>query len=216
MEPATGGKGLRRGWVAITLGAWVLGALVWGGYLAYLDARGTRVGNLLRDPVEVGNLRAFAGFFSTLGIMAWAAVAGAHLMVAWAILRSAPGRLREAAYPLATGFLAVLLGFDDGLLIHEALAPNRLGIPETVMLGLYTLIAVIWTVAFFSRWDAVAKLLVVLAGVSFSLSMFYDLGLQSRTILEDGFKYLAIWTFFAFGLREAARCLAAERPRPDR
>ncbi|MGH2699514.1 MAG: hypothetical protein ACRDJL_10020 [Actinomycetota bacterium] len=184
-------------------GVWCVLALAWGGLLLYLDTRGTRVGNLLRDPVEVGNLRFFAGMFSTLGIMMWSFAVGASLLAAWVLFSQLGGQ--AGIYPLATGLLALLLTVDDAFLIHESAAPNRMAIPENVVLSSYAAAAVAWVVAFFRRWDAPARLLVGLAAITFGLSLGFVFLTGSRPIVEDGFKYLGLFTFSVFCLREAAR-----------
>jgi len=192
------------------LGAWCIVALAWAGLLAFLNATDTRTGNLLRDAVEVGRVSALSGFFSTLGVMGWAMAAGASFMAGWVLhLR---GDRRATIYPLATGLLAIVLGIDDALLVHEVLAPRRLKIPENAVLVAYGVLAGAWLFAFRARWDRVAWLLLGLAAACFLASFVMDVVVSSRILYEDGFKYLALWTFVAFCLREAARCVAFESP----
>lgn len=191
------------------LGAWCIVALAWAAMLAFLNAGETRTGNLLRDAVEVGRVPALSGFFSTLGIMGWALAAGACFLAGWVL--QIRGDRRAAIYPLATGLLAIGLGIDDAFLVHEALAPRRLKIPEYAVLAFYGAVSCVWLIAFRARWDRVAWLLLGLAATCFVLSLVMD-AVSGRILYEDGLKYLALWTFVVFAFREASHC-AALQPR---
>lgn len=195
------------------LGTWCIVALGWAGLLAFLIASDTRVGNLLRDAVEVGRVAVVSGFFSTLGVMGWAMAAGACFMAGWVL--HIRGDRRASIYPLATGLLAIVLGIDDAFLVHEVLAPRRFGIPENAVLASYGVLAGAWLIAFRDRWDRVAWLLLGLAAACFLLSFVMDGLISGRILYEDGFKYLALWTFVAFCLREAARCATQQDATPD-
>ncbi len=189
----------------VVLGAWCGVALGWAGWLALLQAGDVKTGNLLRDASEVGRVPATSGFFSTLGVMGWGLASGASLLVAWVLFDE--GRRRALIYPLATGLLSFGLGFDDAFLVHEQLAPNRLGLSENVMLGSCVAVMALWVAAFRSRWDRISALLLGLTTLCFVASLSIDQFFAGRILYEDGFKNLAIWTFVAFCIREAARCL---------
>ena len=185
----------------------------WAGLLAFLNAADTRAANLLRDAVEVGRGPALSGFFSTLGVMGWAMAAGACFMAGWVL--HIRGARRAAIYPLATGLLAIVLGIDDAFLVHEILAPRRLSIPENAVLAAYGALAGAWLIAFRAHWDRNAWLLLGLAAACFLLSFVMDVVIGSRILYEDGFKYLALWTFVAFCLREAAHCASQQDSMPS-
>ena len=195
----------RRGSLLMLAVGWVVAAASWVTALVILQESGFRTGNLLRDVAEVGRVPALSGFFSTLGVVGWGIAVGA-LVTATCVVRGKKAS-GSAIYPLVTAGLTLGLALDDAFLVHEVLAPRRANIDEQVVLAAYAVAAVGWALSFRSRWDAAAWLLLGLSVLAFTGSVAVDLVSNTGILYEDAAKYLGLWTFAAFAIRESVRCV---------
>ena len=104
--------------------------------LTWLKGQGTlTIQRLTVDPSALAGAPPYTGLLSNFGVVIWFCTAAVLLFVAW----SQPplrGRL------LLPGLLSLVLGLDDGLMLHEELLPNLAGVHYTVMQpALYALYA---------------------------------------------------------------------------
>jgi hypothetical protein len=184
------------------------------GVLGVARLSGISVTDLLRDPSATLDGPWYIGLFSTAGISLWAAAAAICLLLTSVLPAGVERRLF-----LAGGVVSLILGADDGFLIHETIK-NTIGIPSPVTIGLYGIV----TVVLFARvWSYLTRrsefwvfvLAVVLFAVSVVLDGAGEAGLPTppfSAIIEDIAKFLGIatWTtFFALAGAAALRRLIA-------
>lgn len=175
------------------------------------------VGVLTVDPVTQAGLPPWTGSISTAGILMWCvgAVCG---IVAGTTGRSTSSDPR-AACALGFGCLSAWLCVDDAFLVHDALGPRVLGIPELVVIGAEGL----WLAVLLARHRDVLRreepALFVTAIACFAASVLSD-AIPTRTaipglwrlatyIVEDGFKWVGICVLSVWLVRLSRRVLAA-------
>jgi hypothetical protein len=93
-------------------------------------AKGFGSRSLGRDPTAASGTEPWVGALSQFGLLMWGAACGICLVGGLALRASDPDR---GGFLLWTAALAALLGTDDAYLIHEAVAPESIGIPEPAM-----------------------------------------------------------------------------------
>jgi hypothetical protein len=111
-----------------------------------LEALGVDTSELTRDPGAVAELPQHVGLISTLGVMLWAAAAGACLLAARA-LATRGGDSRRAEFLLVTGVLLAVLGIDDGLQVHENI-PMYAPVPEVVLYALFGMVVALYSIRY--------------------------------------------------------------------
>jgi hypothetical protein len=123
--------------------------LLWIGFVAaaaaallVLDAVGVKASQLTRDAAAVAKQPPHVGVISTVGVVLWAAAAGACLLAARALSARADDPER-AEFLLATGAMLAALGIDDGLQVHE-----NARVPEVVLYGLYGVVVLLYAIRY--------------------------------------------------------------------
>lgn len=195
---------------------WIVPVLV----LAWLKNQGTlTIQRLTVDPSALAGVPPYTGLLSNAGVVLWFSTASVLLFLA--------ASRREWVLGLP-GFLSLLLGLDDGLMLHEDLVPHWLGLDDRVVQpGLYILYASLLglTMRALRPWLRQPEMLLLLAailclGSSVSLDMVKESGLLSERSplrldegyamwLEDGLKLLGIvawwgyWLQFSYKMRKA-------------
>lgn len=158
-----------------------------------------------QDPMVVAKGRIYYGFLSNLGILFWCAAASICLF-AWAVLKrsSATGL---SGFFLFSGLLSALLMLDDLFQLHEGIFPVYLGIRQRYVLIAYMVLTVGYLIAYrrvilenytlfmfaalgFFGLSVAEDVTELVAGVSSSSSWHY--------LVEDGFKFFGIISWFAF------------------
>lgn len=153
---------------------------------AIVAVTGRSAGFFTRDPSVLGDLPYYAGALSTFTVGAWMSAASLAAVAGWIV----PAR-RAAMLHLAA--LLAILGVDDGLMVHEALAP-RLGIPETVLYAVYALLALATVRAFAPRTGGAATWVLLLGFALLGSSVASDVVAADPYLLEDGLKLLGVLT----------------------
>ncbi len=178
--------------------------------LATAYIRDIPVTDLLRDPSAVLDGPFYVGLFSTAGIALWSAAAAMCLLT---MATGATGA--ERSLLVAGAVISLILGADDGFLVHETLK-NAVGIPSPVTIAIYGIVAVLllrpaWGYLM-SRPDVVVFFAaLVLFAISAGLDAAGELGLPTpplSAVVEDMAKFLGIatWaTFFAWFCRDLIR-----------
>ena len=108
------------------------------------------VGHFTRDPANSFNFQFYVGSVSTIGGILWTATATLCIFSA-NLLRTneASSEQKEMSnFFLASGFLTLLLLFDDVFLFHEQFFPNHLGIPDYFTFPAYAVITLSYLVIF--------------------------------------------------------------------
>lgn len=165
--------------------------------------KGIPVGNLTRDFATVAGFPPYICFFSQLGILFWSASASACLLGA-TIVAKRPDSFKSRNFLFVSGFLTIVLGFDDLFLVHEYVFPKYFGISEKVVFSFYLVFLLFYLVKYFLLIVKTDYILLMMALAFFSLSMIMDLlavpGLLDSYLLEDGSKMVGIisWLFYFF------------------
>lgn len=188
------------------------GAFVWGllpvlvvlaAWAAAAHVVGAPLGDLVREPTDLGQLAFYAGGLSAFGVGLWVG-AGA---VALAATVGRPWRDRRlGALLLVLGVLSLAIATDDQFRLHEDVLP-WVGIPEELVYGAYasTVGMALWrarsTLA--RRSDgSVLVMALLLLGASVGVDVVQEplqaaVGLSDdvRVYLEDGLKLCgaALW-----------------------
>lgn len=169
-------------------------------------------GFFTRDPTQIGNIPRYAGYLSSLGVMAWTVGATVSLFTS-AVLVS---RSRDVADPwffLFFGALTALLGWDDLFLIHE-----NFFLGEKSLFLVYGAIALTGVVLFRGVFRNEATGFAQAAAAAFLLSLSVDAGQRLierqigdiRILIEDGAKFIGAvcWAIFLckIGAASISRC----------
>ena len=173
---------------------------------------------LFLDPmvaVEVAGhcCKTYYGIMSTLGVLMWIATAGVCLFAA-SVLWRALGWAPPTLFALAAGMLTAWLGLDDAFLFHENIAP-KIGIPQTVVLAAYVLLALAYVAVSARQILAADAVLFVLAGGFLAASLGIDIIFHSTdsfvVALEDGAKFIGIACWMMFHVTAMARLMGARQ-----
>lgn len=177
------------------------------------------VWKLVADPNDGLGLHPLFGFFSNVGIIGWCAGAAVALFAAWMLhARRAPGE--AVRFYVCLGGFTTLMMIDDFFMIHDALAPKYLGLPEDVTYSLYGALFVAMFAACRRAWLARNPALFALAFSMLGFTAGIDaLPLEHPyviTLAMCASKLLGIFTWGAWLITSARRDLevpaAAEHP----
>ncbi len=159
----------------------------------------------MRDPSSIARMPPYIGLISNVGVLLWCASSAICLFSA-VTLRHRNGRVAFARYFFYWGTLTSLLMLDDLFLFHENLFPRYLGIPETITFGAYTTLICAGIFIFKDCVLLTDYKALMIACCLFGLSLFVDFfqsAIQSllgewRILLEDGFKFFGIVSWFGY------------------
>jgi len=181
--------------------------------------KGTPVADFTRDPIAVGGLPFYTGFFSQLGFFFWGIAVGVCILGARLAGQglSAEDGPRPTLRPLlvATGALTALLGMDDGLLLHEKVFP-KYGIPDQGVLAAYALFMAAYLVVFARTFLGLRYLLLVTALLAFAISAGIDVLIPHKAspiLLEDSAKLVGIvaWLTWCLAIAQQTSMPAPRR-----
>lgn len=181
------------GWLALPV------ALLSGVVAAKL-AGASSVAVLTRDVTSTAGLSPLTGIVSTCGLFAWAAAATLSLFTS-ALLRDRSEQPRVRRFLCAAGMFSVILLLDDAFLLHEALIPYWLGIPEHVTFAVYAILAVTLfathgRVVRRASWPLLAVTVVGFAG-SVLMDTLVAGANEPSILIEDGLKFIAVTAWAA-------------------
>jgi hypothetical protein len=169
-----------------------------------------------REPVEAlrreGELCSsfscsYAGFLSNVGVLVVFAACVCCLWSAYLLRR----RPRVANRPgtrmfLAAGALTAAVALDDLFLIHENVLPELISIGEDLAYVAYLIAGAAFAYAFREALRHTELALLVAGAAFLGCSVFADVALDHRHLIEDGAKlygYVSVTLYFALtGLRE--------------
>ncbi len=169
---------------------WMLASVL---LVAVATQSGERRAELLLAPVTVGRLPWYTGLVSSLGVLAWAVAATAGFGASGlARMGGRPGAARFLAH---AGIYSVVLGLDDLFELHVSVAPDLIGIPKAVVVGvlagsLLPLLAV-------NRREVLRTRTVVLGAslLALLIALVVDAVGQATSralVVEEGFQFLGI------------------------
>ncbi|MBN1147243.1 MAG: hypothetical protein JXA78_08305 [Anaerolineales bacterium] len=166
---------------------------------------------LSKDPAETTGVGPYIGMLSTLGIMAWAATTAICFWAAL-LLRLENRFSKSAVFLFISGFLCLLLTFDDAFMLHEGIFPKYFDVPEKVICIGYLLIIAGWGGYFFRQILKTEYFILVLAAFFLGLSVAIDLTFPSsdfKSFLEDCPKFFGIVFWLAYFSRTALAIVRA-------
>lgn len=169
----------------------------------------------LSDPVTVMDAPPFYGVLSNLGVLIWC-VGGTIAGFSGVALRAMRQKPATAEFLGASGVLTLVLVADDLFLLHEAILPHYLSIPQPLVLGSYAVLGVGYLIRYWRVIGQTDWLLLGAAFVGLGLSVLFDtvlkpLELGSQSLLEDGFKLLGIVSWTAYFWRVGLETTLASR-----
>lgn len=161
---------------------------------------GMDFGSFTRDPTHLGELRWFAGYLSSLGVMAWTSGAIIALFASGVLFRSG-ATSNDHQFLAYFGILTAVLAFDDLYLIHE-----NFFLGEKALFLVYGVYALIGCALFRQKFRTQAKNFAIAAALFFVMSLMVDrvqhlvqdtIG-DSRILIEDGAKFMGAvcWAIF--------------------
>jgi hypothetical protein len=168
--------------------------------------------DVTRDPATVAKEPVYVGALSNVGVLAWWTAAVACLVAAAVLWR----RRNDVAAPLgAAGLLAATLAVDDLFLLHDAILPDELGIPEPIAYVAYAAAALAFTVAYRVFLRRTRWMLLVLVLLFFGCSIAIDLVVSEArqaefAAVEDIFKLFGIATWTAYWIPLALAALSGD------
>lgn len=171
------------------------------------------------DPVTEFSAPMYVGLVSNFGVVLWASAASVCLFGAW-LLRNRPDAQEPAMFLASAGLLSTVLLFDDLYLLHEEIVPERLHIPQPLVLAGYALLVAWFLVRFRRLIEQTDFALLVLAGVWFAGSVLVDVlvtpeeffifgDFAGRDLIEDGLKLLGIVSWTVYLWRSATQTVRA-------
>jgi hypothetical protein len=166
--------------------------------------------HMTRDPAAVFEFHPLLGVVSNVGILFWAAGATACILGA-SVLRQVSDDAPKAQFFLYFGILTAVLLLDDFFLIHEWLAPQYLGLSESVFYGVYGLLLFGGLVHFRAVIRSTSYLPLAMALFFFGASILVDLVWTSpsewQPFFEDSLKFIGIASWAGYFLTESAAML---------
>ena len=186
-------------WIGLTL---VVSASLIALTVLFHWMTGADYGELTRDPTALGQLPAYYGFLSQIGIFFWSASAAVCLFCLF-ILSERKSDENLKRFLLVSALLTSVLGLDDVFTLHESVFPG-LGIPQNLVLASYVAFAIIYLVRFYSIILETEYVLLAMALLFFAVSVGLDVweprGID-RYIFEDGAKLVGQVSWLAYFFR---------------
>ena len=182
-----------------------------------LAAADVEVLDLYRDPSELSEYlgdHPWKGGLSVISVFLWASAAAVFLLTGAVVPAG-----EERAFFLSGGALFLLLGLDDGLAIHESVAPRILGFDDADKLvqGLLSLAAIAWAIRFRRRLLTSDWPLLALGAIGLALGTALDerrrigIDVSWGGLLEESIEFAGLVTFVVWAALEAWRALALRR-----
>lgn len=157
-------------------------------------------GYFTRDPTATAELAYYAGYISSIGVIAWTTAAVVALFTSF-VLISLESKSSGVWFLFYFGCLTALLGFDDLFLLHENYIRN-----EKILFFIYGLMVLVGCILFWREFKQNATGYAIAAGIAFAISLAIDLNQYSiepvigeiRIFFEDGAKFLGTvcWMIF--------------------
>ncbi|NDK55009.1 hypothetical protein [Pontibacter fetidus] len=158
-----------------------------------------KVSDLTRDVSTINGGKFYYGFLSSIGILLWCSTATICLAFTYLLFKM---NIKINAFVFCAGLLTTMLLFDDLFLIHEYVAPKRLGISEEIVKAIYPS-AILLFLIFFREQIFSSSYFVFLSSLGFlALSIVIDSfipqNMPHQYLFEDGFKFMGIVGWFYY------------------
>jgi hypothetical protein len=175
-------------------------------------AHGIAPSRFTLDPAVLTGSHPLLGVVSNAGILLWAAAAAISLFSA-ALLGGGRRGGEAGRFLLGAGVLTSWLALDDLFLFHEWLFPAVLGVPQTLVLATYVVVAALFLARFAALILRTERRLLAAALAFFAASLLIDQLPQAwfawkyLVLIEDGCKLLGIVSWFGYFASAGARFL---------
>jgi hypothetical protein len=160
------------------------------------------VSKFTRDPTHILNGHPFIGVISNIGILFWCSAAAICFFCS--AIRWMNKKTMNSKFLLFSGLITLLLLLDDLFMLHEAIIPKYLHVPEIAVYSGYLALILIYLLKFREDILKAEYTLLLIALGFFALSMISDVFLHHsdfECLVEDGFKLFGIVTWFLFFIR---------------
>lgn len=196
------------------------------GFAAIRTQGNIPVGLLTRDPAATTGSAWYLGLTSQIGMIGWAVAAAvfgfAALLVTMAARNPATGTETDSGRPrwalllaLGAAWSTVML-FDDMFLLHDDLLKRALG-SETPMVLAYAALLGAWLALVVRTLPPVTYGPLAAALTGFAVSVLVDFAWTAndptRLAIEDGAKFLGIWSWALFAVVLGATVLTDDGAR---
>jgi hypothetical protein len=161
---------------------------------------------LSRDPIQLLNGKPYYGILSNTGIIFWCATS-AILLFSSKISSSKKGANQQTVFLFLGGLLSLFMLVDDFFMIHDVVFPEYLNLDEKVFYTFYGLSAISIFIFYRKIILDTDYIILILSCMFLGASALTDvaiavgLRLAHPFIVEDGFKFLGIITWFAYFIR---------------
>lgn len=150
----------------------------------------------------------FVGFISNLGILFWCISASVCFFTAVTI-QNIHDLQKKIYFLYCSGIITSILLLDDLFLLHEAVFPMVLKIPEKIVYLIYAIIIIYWILKFSkiiieTEWNLLF-LSILFFGFSLIIDVFFDF--ERAIFIEDAFKLLGIFSWLCYFLRVCFRVM---------
>lgn len=208
----------RRDLRNIVIGVLVPLALAFAAAILLVHQQHKSVYKLVSDPAAAMRVNPLLGFFSNVGVLGWAAGAVVSAFSAWILARTRAAHAIVRFYLAASAFTTLLL-LDDFFLIHDALAPRYLHLPQNAVYAAYALCFVAFVIGcrreILARNPALFVVAVGLLGFMAGLDAIRTGRTAWAALAMSGSKFLGIFAWSAWLIRSAQRDIQAVlRPGP--
>lgn len=200
--------------------AWLV--LLWSflGLLVVASVVQSRVptASLFLDPAATSSARVWSGFFTELGLMAWAVAATAAAGL-WAVCWYSGADRSWAHLGFTASVLTALLWLDDQFAMRNWVIPHVLGAPDSSGLVIYLALVVGWVTWNWRAITSADSAVLGLAALGLGFSEAIDVALveqftTARTLLEEVPKLLGIVAWALFFVLRFSRGLRRVVQRP--
>jgi hypothetical protein len=168
---------------------------------------------LTKDPTAIMSEPFYLGFFSNLGIVVWSCSFLICLMIAYRIYEENNFR-EDYFFMLFSGFITLLMTFDDLYQLHEFVFPKYFSIPENAVLLTYFNIYLLYAIRFRKRILRSDFLVIFLAFFFLGMSTLIKLvpmPIPQDTFLKDAFKLFGSVTWFIYFFRTGNEILDKQK-----
>jgi hypothetical protein len=158
-----------------------------------------------QDPTALMNAPFYLGAFSSIGIMLWSGSTVLCLFTAF-MIRQRSYLKEDYQFLIVSGFITLLLAFDDMFLLHEEVLPHFFHIPANAVIVTYVNIFVIYLILFRRKILSTDFIVLLLAFFLLGLSTVIDLlplPLEKDSFLEDAIKLFGVVSWFIYFWRQS-------------
>lgn len=154
------------------------------------------------DPAMIYEAHPFTGLASNAGVLLWAATAAVCLFTFLVLKNINP--VQTNFFLLFSGLITLLLCLDDLFMLHEAVFPWHLRVPQNIVYIIYAMITGAYFLYYLKHILQTEYILLYLAITLLGLSVIGDFILPQHGVsyfIEDALKFYGIGAWFLYFVR---------------